>query len=169
MKPTMVFAIILLTVIVMIASFDLQFAPTTPVVIPPNMSGEVLYVCPTASSAWDSFATSIKPFSHYLVIGFFFATMVLMFHWGWAMYQNLLKDKFDRNSFTNSWKFTKFLFWIGVIIYLGVATPNHFRRVHISGAPGDYILCENDTPGARAVRASAVTRLSGKNYKNLHF
>lgn len=163
MKPTMLFAIVMLTAIVMIASFGLQIAPTPPVQIPADMMGNVLFVCPAASSAWDSFATAVHPFTHYLTIMFFFATMILLFHWGWALYQNLLKDKFDRGSFTNSWKFTKFLFWAAVIIIVAVSTPNHFRRVYVvqqngEKYPGEYVLCERDTPGALAVRANAVRK-----------
>lgn len=156
MKPTMLFAIVMLTAIVLITSFGLQLSSTTPLVVPENMAGSVLYVCPMASPTWDSVATSIGPFIRPITVGFFFAAMLLMFSWGWALYQNLLKDKFERKSFTNPWAFTKIWFWAGVIFLLAVATPNHFRSVHITGAPDQYVLCDNDTPGARAVRASAV-------------
>lgn len=158
MKPTMLFAIIMLTVIVLITSFDLQIASVAPIDIPPEMSGNVLYVCPVDSPSWDAFANAVRPFTKYITIMFFFAMMVLLFHWGWALYQNLLKDKLDEKSFKNAWTFTKFLFWAGVIVSIAIATPNHFRRVHLTGANGEYILCEANTPGARAVRSDAVHR-----------
>lgn len=156
MKPTMLFAIVMLAAIVLISSFGLQFAATTPVSVPENMAGSVLYVCPMASSTWDSVAKSLEPFVRPITIGFFFAAMLLMFSWGWALYQNLLKDSFKRESFKNPWAFTKMWFWAGIIILLAVATPNHFRAVHITGVSDQYVLCDNDTPGARAVRADAV-------------
>ncbi len=156
MKPTMLFAIVMLAAIVLISSFGLQFAATTPISVPENMAGSVLYVCPMASSTWDSVAKSLEPFVRPITVGFFFAAMLLMFSWGWALYQNLLKDSFKRESFKNPWAFTKMWFWAGIIILLAVATPNHFRAVHLSGVPDQYVLCDNDTPGARAVRADAV-------------
>lgn len=156
MKPTMLFAIVMLAAIVLISSFGLQFAATTPISVPENMAGSVLYVCPMASSTWDSVAKSLEPFVRPITIGFFFAAMLLMFSWGWALYQNLLKDSFKRESFKNPWAFTKMWFWAGIIVLLAAATPNHFRAVHLTGAPDQYVLCDNDAPGARAVRADAV-------------
>lgn len=159
MKPSMIFAIVMLTAIVLIVSFDLQLSPTVPLTLPEGTDiGRVLYVCPAASSTWDSVASGMRGLVHPLTIGFFFAGMILLFVWGWALYQNLLKDKFDKSSFSNPWGFTKFLFWAIVIVTLAAATPNHFKTVHITGITGDYILCDNNTPGARAVMADMVTR-----------
>lgn len=156
MKPTMLFAIVMLTAIVLITSFGLHMSATTPVAVPAGLQWAVLYVCPAASSTWDAVAHSIAPFGRSIIMAFFFAAMILMFSWGWALYQNLLKDSFKRESFKNPWAFTKMLFWAGVIVLMASMTPNHFRRVHITGANGEWVLCENNTPGARAVRASAV-------------
>ena len=79
-----------------------------------------------------------------------------MFGWGWQLYQNMLSDKFKRDSFKNIWGYTKLAFWAGVIVLLIVATPNSFRRVEITGAGNNWVLCDGNTPGARAVRADAV-------------
>lgn len=159
MKPSMIFAIVMLTAIVLIVSFGLQLSPTAPLPLPETVDpGTVLYVCPAASQTWDSIAKAMQGLVRPITIGFFFAGMILLFVWGWALYQNLLKDKFDKSSFTNPWGFTKFLFWAMVIVIIIVATPNHFKTVHITGYTGDYILCENNTPEARAVPANLVTR-----------
>ncbi len=157
MKQTMMWAIMALTAIVMMSEFNLHLFPAAKTVsVSPSMAGTELYVCPAASSTWDSIAQTMGTFSDYIIIGFFFAVMVILFVWGWAMYQNLLNDKFDRKSFSNPWKYTKLAFWSAVIVLLLLATPNHFRRVNITGATGEWVLCENNTPGARAVRATAV-------------
>ncbi len=156
MKPTMLFAIVMLTAIVLITSFDLQFGASTPVAVPESMAANVLYVCPVASGTWDAVARALMPFTRSITIGFLFAAMILMFSWGWALYQNLLKDSFKRESFKNPWAFTKMWFWAGVIVLMMALTPNHFREVHLTGSTSSYILCDNNTPGARAVRASAV-------------
>lgn len=156
MKPTMLFAIVMLTAIVLITSFDLQFGASTPVAVPESMAANVLYVCPVASGTWDAVARALMPFTRSITIGFLFAAMILMFSWGWALYQNLLKDSFKRESFKNPWAFTKMWFWAGVIILIMALTPNHFREVHLTGRTSSYVLCDNNTPGASAVRASAV-------------
>lgn len=156
MKPTMLFAIVMLTAIVLITSFDLQFGASTPVAVPESMAANVLYVCPVASGTWDAVARALMPFTRSITIGFLFAAMILMFSWGWALYQNLLKDSFKRESFKNPWAFTKMWFWAGVIVLMAALTPNHFREVHLTGSTSSYVLCDNNTPGARAVRASAV-------------
>lgn len=156
MKPTMLFAIVMLTAIVLITSFDLQFGASTPVAVPESMVANVLYVCPVTSGTWDAVARALMPFTRSITIGFLFAAMILMFSWGWALYQNLLKDSFKRESFKNPWAFTKMWFWAGVIILIMALTPNHFREVHLTGSTSSYVLCDNNTPGARAVRASAV-------------
>lgn len=156
MKPTMLFAIIMLTAIVIAASFGLQFGSTESIKISADMAPNVLYVCPATGGAWDTFATSVRPFVRYVTIFFFSVSMILMFHWGWNLYQNLLKDKFERKAFTNSWMITKFVFWMIIIFIIATYTPNYFRSVRVDGNDASWVLCESNTPGARAVRADAV-------------
>ncbi len=157
MKKTMMWAILALTAIVMMSEFNMHLFPVAKTVaVAPSAVGSELYVCPVASSSWDSIAQMMGVFSNYIIVAFFFVLMILLFVWGWAMYQNLLNDKFDRKSFSNPWKYTKLAFWAGVIVLILMATPNHFRRVTVTGANGEWVLCENNSPNARAVRASAV-------------
>lgn len=158
MKPMLMGAIMMIAAIAIAATFGLTMGGGDVITVPAAFVGQELYVCPAESSIWNQAATAIRPFLYYITIGFFFATIVLMFAWGWALYQNLIADKFKRDSFSKPWQFTKMLFWVGVIVIIVAATPNHFKTVHIAGAQGEWILCENNTPGARAVRADAVSR-----------
>jgi len=80
----------------------------------------------------------------------------LAFFWGWALYQNLLQDKFKREDFAKVWGFTKILFWAGVILVIVLHTPNHYKRVEIRGATGEYVMCENTSDGVRAVPINLV-------------
>jgi len=157
LKSSLVFAIVALAAIVIAASFGMQMSPHEAIQVPEQMMGHALYVCPVASNTWDAIAMAMRPFNRYITIIFFFVSLILIFNWGWGMYQNLLNDKFKRDAFTNTWKFTKFTFWAGIIVLLMVFTPNHFRTVHVRGADGDWVLCDSNTPGARAVRSKMVT------------
>lgn len=147
MKPMMIFVLAMMTLIILMSSFDVHLGNMTPtVVVPENMLGNVLYVCPAASDGWDAASEILKSIKTPLLIGVFFAVMMLLFNWGWALYQNLLKDKFNRNMFLQPWGFTKILFWAIVVLLLAVNTPNHYRRVHVRGYSGDLVLCDNNTP-----------------------
>lgn len=159
MKPIMLFSVILIAAIILAASFGLHIMPIEPLYnLAPDVAGGALYVCPAASATWDAVAQGIRPYLNYINMFFFFAIMLLLFGWGWSLYQNLLKDKFEQNAFKNVWGFTKALFWGVVVVALLATTPNYFRTVSIVGAPGKYVLCESNTPGALPVKASAVKR-----------
>ncbi|MDR0726614.1 MAG: hypothetical protein LBF37_00960 [Rickettsiales bacterium] len=159
MKPTMLFAVIMITAIILAASFGLHIQPIEPLYKLSNeVAANALYVCPAANSIWDSVSQGLRPFIRYINMAFFFAVMLLIFSWGWALYQNLLKDKFEKKSFDNSWAMTKVIFWIGIIVLILVVTPNGYRKVHVAGATGTYVLCEANTPGALPVKADAVKR-----------
>ncbi len=148
MKPTMIFALAMMTLIILMSSFDVHLGSVAPTVVLPNNvnPGDVLYVCPATSSGWDSAAEILQGMQTPIWIAVFFALTMLVFAWGWALYQNLLKDKFNRNLFLNPWGFTKLFFWAVVILLIAINTPNHYRTVRIRGAAGAYVLCENNTP-----------------------
>lgn len=156
MKKQMMSAIIMLTIIVLMASFDFSLDGSPPMNLPADMRGIALFVCPAASPFWDAIAAGFSFFARYVLMGFFFATIILAFMWGWALYQNLLKDSFNKDAFSKPWGFTKLLFWAGVILLIIFNTPNRYRRVDVTGKTGDYVLCENTTPGAVAVRSDLV-------------
>ncbi|MDE6478443.1 MAG: hypothetical protein K2L95_01895 [Alphaproteobacteria bacterium] len=156
MKPMMLFSIVLLTAIVLASSFGLQIMPVTPTVLPDDAAGMALFVCPTDSSTWTMVATALRPMVRFISMAFFFGFMMLLFSWGWALYQNLLKDSFKQDAFQKPWALTKFMFWAGMIVLLLVATPNHYRAVHVVGASGEWVLCDDGMPGAIPVWANNV-------------
>ncbi len=158
MKPIMLLAIVALTAIVITASFGLQIDSTMPLQIPEAMQSRALYVCPAESNIWTQVSVAMHSIIRYLTIAFFFCVMLVTFFWGWELYQSLVEDTFKRDKFAKPWKLTKFLFWAGAIILLLLFTPNHYKTVHIEGASGDWVLCENNTPGAKAVRSDLVHR-----------
>lgn len=156
MKKPMMSAIIMLTIVILMATFDFSLDGTPPAAMDASVSGTTLFVCPVVSYFWDTMSASFSGFYRYIMIGFFFAAIVLMFMWGWALYQNLLQDKFKREDFAKPWGFTKMLFWTAVVIAIVIHTPNHFRRVTVDGRPGDWVLCENTSAGNIAVSADLV-------------
>lgn len=156
MKPIMLWAIIALAAIAIVAGFGFQIGPTAMPDIPESIASNTLFVCPATNQTWDSIAVALHALERYIIGGFFFVLVLLMFGWGWQLYQNLLSDKFKRESFKNIWGFTKIAFWAGVIVLLLVATPNSFRRVNVVGSNSNWVLCEGNTPGAQAVPADRV-------------
>ncbi|MBO7656128.1 MAG: hypothetical protein J6S80_00135 [Alphaproteobacteria bacterium] len=156
MKKSMISTIILLTIIILMASFDLSLDGSPPIRLDPNISGKALFVCPAASNFWDPMAASFRLFDRYILMGFFFAAILLTFFWGWALYQNLLKDSFNKDAFAKPWGFTRLLFWAGIIMLFILNTPNRYRTVEVTGHPGDYVLCENTSLGAKVVPSSSV-------------
>lgn len=156
MKPTMMFVIIMITAIVLMVSFDISLSPTSPIVLNEAVAPNALFVCPVVDSSWTRIAAGIGQFTRPLLIGLFFSVMILTAVWSWALYQNLLKDKFDRGAYKNPWAFTKLLFWAAVIVFMLIRTPDSFRVVHLDGGAGTWVLCDNNTPGAKAVYADKV-------------
>lgn len=156
MKPSMIFAIVMMTAIIIATSFGLHMDPTPPIQLSASDAAGALFVCPAADSTWDSMAVALRMMHRYMMMGYSLAVLVLMFVWGWNLYQNLLKDKFERTAFIKVWRVTKYLFWGGIILLIMAMTPNHFRRVRIDGDNRAWVLCESNTPGARAVRSHAV-------------
>lgn len=156
MKPLMLFSIVLLTAIVLASSFGLQIMPMDPVALPAGADGMALFVCPADGTTWNMAATAMRPMVRIISMAFFFGVMMLLFSWGWALYQNLLKDSFKDDAFKKPWALTKFIFWAGMIVMLLVATPNHYRLVDIAGADGQWVLCDETTPGAIPVWANNV-------------
>ncbi|MCR4918123.1 MAG: hypothetical protein K5912_04255 [Alphaproteobacteria bacterium] len=157
MNKTLVLMIILLTMIVIMTSFDLSLGGNPALVVPPEYQGRTLFVCPGVNEFWDGISTSISPFSKYIIMGLFFGGIILVFVWGWAMYQNLLTDKFKKEDFSKPWQFTKLLIWAVLIVTMLLYTPNRFRYVEVSGSPENWVLCEATSPNARMVVSDKVT------------
>lgn len=158
MKPTMLYTLLMITAIVLMVVFDISIGPNETIAISPIASPNTLYVCPAASEIWDQIAQGFSLFKKPLIIIFFFMVIVALFFWGWALYQNLLKDKFVRDEFKKPWGFTRILLMATVMILLMMKTPNYFRSVSVDGLNGQWVLCDNNTPNARAVPENAVHR-----------
>lgn len=156
MKKSMISVIIFLTAIVLMATFDFSLGPDTAINVPADMRGTALFICPAESSLWNSLAAGFGQFYKYITIGFFFAAIILVFFWGWSLYQNLLKDSFKKEDFSTPWAFTKILFWAGVIMVLVFNTPNKYRTVSVTNKPGNWVLCESSSDGAVAVNSNLV-------------
>ena len=156
MKPLMLLTIVMITAIVLASSFGLQIVPPTSVPVPAGAEDVALYVCPAMSQTWATIAESLRPHVRYIVMAFFFVIMLLLFSWGWALYQNLLEDKFKPDAYKKPWAVTKVTFWAGMVVLLLVMTPNYYRTVQITGAPGSWVLCTPNTDGAIPVLARAV-------------
>ena len=147
MKPMMIFSLALLTFVALMTALDIHLGGViTTVHVPENMLGDVLYVCPAASSGWNSIAEMMRMLQTPITVLLFFALAMLLFAWGWGLYQNLLKDKFNKDNFLKPWGFTKILFWATVIVVILSNTPNHYRIVHVRGRPENFVLCESNTP-----------------------
>ena len=159
-KPGLLFAVSALSLIILAVVFDLKMGGNTTVHLREGINPDgVLYVCPVTDSTWVSFANAMSVGRKYIYMGFWFVGIVLLFSWGWALYQNLVKDKFSADAYKNPWDLTKLFFWAGVICTILAMTPNYFRTVHIrtNGHNSTWVLCENTSTGARAVNAQAVT------------
>ena len=152
----MMFAVMILAAIILMVSFDIKLWPTHSVTPVAEIGPDMLYVCPAATSPWDGIANGFAQFKRPVIIGFLFAFMLLIVVWAWAMYQSLLKDKFNRDTFKKPWSYTKMLFWAIMIVYILMMTPNYFRTVHVSGSTSNWVMCDGTMPGAKAVRASMV-------------
>ena len=154
----MVTAICLLTAIIIMSSFGLQLDPIDASSQISSMdSAGMLYVCPIESTVWDPIANGFRQFSKFFKILFAACIIVLSFSWGWALYQNLLKDKFDADKYKQPWALTKLLAWGVIIIFMLMMTPNYFKTVHVNGGTTDYVLCEYGEADAKAVPANMIS------------
>ena len=157
-KPGLLFAVSLLAIIILAVSFNMNLGGYTPVHLREGINPDsVLYVCPASSEIWDQISESLRLMSKYIYLFFTFAGIVLLFSWGWALYQNLLKDKFSDDAYKNPWGLTKIFFWMLVVFIVIVMTPNHFRHVEVRGSSEQWGLCDYDSEGARAVPYGRVT------------
>ena len=158
-NPGLLFTVSLLAIIVLAASFNMNFGGNAPVHLPAGVSPDsVLYVCPTGGAGgFLQFSVALHAVGKYAYLFFAFMVLVLAFSWGWALYQNLLKDKFSADAYKNPWGLTKGVFWMAVVFFVLFMTPNYFRRVEVRGHGSDWVFCENTSAGARAVKPGAVT------------
>ena len=159
-KPGLLLAVCVLALIILGASFGIHLGGNEVVRVRAGFDlGKVLYVCPVSDLVFDSLAKSFSVLSKQIYLLFTFALIILSFSWGWALYQNLLKDKFVADAYKNPWALTKIFFWAMVAMTILITTPNYFRKVHVhlKGHTYDYVLCENNSAHAKPVNERAVT------------
>ena len=159
-KPGLFLAVSVLAIIILAASFDIHLGGAGQIHLRAGVNpGNVLYVCPVSNITFDALAKSFSVLSKQVYLLFTFALIILVFSWGWALYQNLLKDKFSADVYKNPWGLTKIFFWAMVIVTIIMVTPNYFRtvHVHVKGHTYDYVLCESNSVGARPINERAVT------------
>ena len=157
-KPGLLFAVSVFTIIIVAASFHLNLGGDSTVTLQPGVNPDsVLYVCPAQSSTWSQVSQGLRLLADLAPLFFSFVGIVLLFSWGWALYQNLLKDKFVEDAYKNPWGLTKVLFWMVIIFTILYVTPNHFRQVDIRGNNENWVLCESNSDDARAVPYKRVT------------
>ncbi len=117
MKPGMVFSALAVIAIIVASSFGLHIFPIEPIHnLPDSVTSNALYVCPAASFTFDEIAKQISYIRNSLMIVFFFVFMIIIAMTGWALYQNLLKDKFEEKSWQSIVFLAKTLFWITIVI-----------------------------------------------------
>ena len=159
-KPGLLLTVSILAIIVLATAFNMNLGGDSAVHLRAGVNPDsVLYICPVADNIWDSFANAMSLGRRYIYMGFWFAGIVLLFSWGWALYQNLVKDKFSADAYKNPWGLTKLFFWAAVICTVLAMTPNYFRTVHVraNGHDSQWVLCDSTSTNARAVNAKAVT------------
>ena len=157
-KPGLLFAVAVFAIVILAASFHMNYGEHAAVHLRDGVNPDnVLYVCEITQDAWTNLSESLHFMRRYAAVFFSFIGIILVFSWGWAFYQNLLKDKFSEDVYKNPWGITKVIFWMIVIVSILFVTPNHFRRVEIRGHGDNWVLCESTSDGARAVNYRAVT------------
>jgi uncharacterized membrane protein (DUF485 family) len=159
MKPGLLFSVLGIIAIILASSFGMHILPVAPIHnIPDSAANAVLYACPAADSTFDEIARQLSYIRNYLTIAFFFVFMLWFAMAGWAIYQNLLKDKFEEKSWKSIIFVAKILFWVTLVITILMHSPNQYRRVSVRGETGNFVLCESNDPASRPHQAEAVFR-----------
>ena len=156
MKNLLLFWILLAIGIIIMSMNGWQLMPGTPVPLPDSALGQALFVCPAAHSEFDDIAAQIFSVRHIIYTVFIFFGLLWLSITGWTLYQALLKDKFVKKSFELPIFFGKSLLFAFVLITILMWGPNSFRTVTVRGSDAKWVLCQSDSPGARAVRKEAV-------------
>jgi hypothetical protein len=161
MKAGLIFSVLAVIAIVVLTSFSTgpgEWIGIAPVVhnLPDSVAGIALYVCPVADNVFDSMSEFLLQFRTQLLMVFIGLALFLMASFGWAFYQNLIKDKFEQTPWNFSVGFARVLFWGTVIVTVLMYSPNHYKKVGVRGSDSAFILCESNTPGSRPVRSDAV-------------
>ena len=155
-KPGLLFSVYALAMIILasVFKFHLNGVNESTANATKNVA-QYIFVCPATNKTWESIAQMFSIGKSFIYFGIAFIIIVLVFGWGWALYQNLLKDKFDVAPYKTPWGITKVVFWAVVICYVLMMTPNHFRtKITRKGGGHEtvWVLCEQTAKDARALK-----------------
>jgi uncharacterized membrane protein (DUF485 family) len=157
MKSGLVFSALAIIAIIVAASFGLHILPVAPIHnLSDSIANSALYVCPAANHTFDQIARQLSYIRNPITIAFFFILMIWVSMIGWALYQNLLKDKFEEKSWESIIFLGKILFWLMIVGTILLHAPNRYRQVGLKGVAGGWVLCEFNDPASKPVRAAAV-------------
>ncbi len=161
-KPGLLYSVCALAVIILMTVFHMNGLGVKESAIQNTKNvADYLFVCPVSNSTWDSISRTLSMGREYLYVAIAFMAIVLLFSWGWALYQNLLKDKFSADAYKTPWEITKISFWAAVICFILVMTPNYFRA-KITGRSGNketkWVLCEQTSTNARAIPLNKIKK-----------
>jgi TRAP-type C4-dicarboxylate transport system permease small subunit len=167
-KPLLLFVMIAFVAAIVVVASGIHVMPLNSVhVLPPNVAeGSVLYVCPTdgvLNVFFSDLAKELRQFQNVLFMVFWFFFLVTLLILGWALYNNLLKDKFEEKDYKFGWFMTKWLIWITLIVSVFVNSPNAYRLVKVGKSDTPYVLCESNNPRSLMVRASSVSAGGSKS------
>jgi hypothetical protein len=143
--------------VITVSSNRFQLRPGKPAQVPEAQLASALFACPAADKQFDSMAATIKKYRGGMAITYSALVLLWIFLIAWVLYQALVKDKFDEKDWSLPIWLGKFLAFLPVIWVISNYSPNNFRNVSINGTNADWVLCERDSPGARAVRAASVS------------
>ncbi len=161
-KPGLLYSVYALAVVILMTVFHLSLPEPENSVVQSVKNVDItnrLFVCPMSNETWDLISGLLESAKTYIYMGGTFIVIVLLFSWGWALYQNLLKDKFSADVYKTPWLITKITFWIIVICFVLLMTPNYFRTkvpVRSKGQLTDWVLCEQNSEHAQSIKIKKI-------------
>jgi len=165
MKNLLLLWVLLAIAVIIMSVNDFQLMPGKTIEVVDSAAGNVLFACPAADMQFDGVAAQLLLLKKGLIIVFSFFAMLWLAVTAWLIYQALLKDKFEKKSFELPIFLGKFLVFTGIAAIVLINSPNHFHRVNIKGMPGAWVLCENNSPGAKPVRKDLISAGFGRASK----
>lgn len=156
-KNLLLLWVLMAIAIIVMSIHNFQLVPGTPIELADSVAGNALFVCPAADIEMDNTAANLTRFRTPLLVIFSIFFMLWIAILGWMIYTALLKDKFEKKPFELPIFLGKFLLFIFILVLIMMKSPNHFRVVRIKGSPDNWVMCENNSPGAKPVRKDAVS------------
>ena len=137
--------------------YEFQLRPGTIAPVPPGHEATTLYVCPAEGGPFDGAAPTWQKMIGHVDIALLSFLMLIILVYVWILYIALVKDEVDEKTFEIPSMMLKILIGAFIVSRLLTNTPNYYRAVNVTGINTLFVLCENNSPGARAVRSEAVS------------